>query len=874
MFELLRAWSPLYDSLLEAEPALAAWLEPESARDWRARDFARAFSDLEPEGPLLPRLRRFRRRACLRIAAREVEDLAPVEQSLEELTLLAEFVLGRLLEDALARWQEKLGTPWDEELDRPARFCVLGLGKFGARELNFCSDLDLIYVYEGDGACRRGERETSTTSGEFFGRVAQDLTAQLHQRAPEGFLYNIDLRLRPEGDAGPLVRSVDAMEHYYYTAGQTWERLALIKARSVAGHPSVADELFERLNPFRFPRHPPPRLLEGIAAVKRRTEREVVGGEDLERHLKSGPGGIREIEFFVQALQMLNAGRNPFLQEPSTLGAIEKLTRYSLIEGPLAKFLRSAYLRLRRLENLVQLREEKQTHTLPREKEELELMARIGPLEGLEEVRRRVAENYRAFFPEPGEEIVIDEWTSYFSGEAAGGEVAATLGRWFGAEAAEAETPLREFVAGEATHVLTREQVELFIGLRPHIGRVFTDLARPLEVLRRLGAFSRRYGLPKQFLKACHADPRFFEALSRLFDRSRFVHEELLQHPEIIEEVLGPGYLRDKSVEQHREEMAHGAKGDAFADWLRLYVRAEEVRFMARELLSAVEPTPRATAESLGTLADAVMAECLERTGARSLGVIALGKYGGGELTFGSDLDIVVIGQDQEATIFQRFLRLVRHAFPIDLRLRPWGDAGAMVATPDAFRDYPLAVWERLAWTRARAAAGPAALAADFLQRVDAKVFAPLGEDEVHRLGEIRRLMESEKGQPPHPGDIAYKAGRGGVVDIEFLAHRWQIHHGLRGRDIRELLADLASLGALSVPAATTLRDHYEFLRRVEHAARRDTHTALSVLPAELLPALAVWTGFEGDLAAELRRRMEETRALAGREIAIPTFPE
>jgi glutamate-ammonia-ligase adenylyltransferase len=872
MFEPLRAWSPLYADLLDNDPGLETWLDREARHDWHRRDFEAEFASMAGECGLTVALRRFRRRASLRIAAREVGNLCDVQRSLLELTLLAEFVLARLLDHLQSSWEVKLGTPWNDALDRPAQFCVLGLGKFGARELNFCSDLDLIYLYEGDGHCRRDGRPVTTTSAEFQARLAQDLTAQLHQRTPDGFLYNIDLRLRPEGESGPIVRSLDAAEHYYYTAGQTWERLALVKARAVAGHVPLEAELFERLNPFRFPRHLPPRLIENIAEVKRRIEGETGNRNTLERHLKSGPGGIREIEFYVQALQMLNAGRNPFLQEPSTLGAIEKLARYEILEPERGHFLREAYLQLRRLENLLQVREEKQTHTLPTDPALVERLRKIGPLDHLDEVRARVRANYLELFPESPPGADTAQWLAFLSGSEPTDSIDSTVRGWFGGDG-DAAARVREFVAGESAHVLTREQVELFLGLARHFDTIFPALARPLDVLRRVTTFSRRYGLPRQFLKACHANPRFFEALCRLFDRSSFVFDFLVEHPEIIEEVLGPGFRRDKSSAEHLDEIRRGPEGDGFTPWLALYARAEEVRFMVRELLE--ESATAGSPARLTRLADAVVTELLERNRLDSrLCVVGLGKFGGESLTFGSDLDVVLAGDGQHPRLVPRFLKQLREVFSVDLRLRPWGDAGALVVTPESFRAYSFAVWERMAWTRARPVAGSAAFANAVMELVDEKVFgAPLTADDVSRIGEIRSLMEREKGQPSVPGEIPFKAGRGGIADIEFLIQRHQIAHGVRGANLRDPFLRLGEIGVIGQQSVTVLLDHLDFFRRVEHAVRRDRHNAAGTLAPDQLHAVGIWIGFSGDLGAELARRMNETRELVRATICVPTFP-
>ena len=241
--ERLAAASPLYAHELRRDPGIAPWLEEPrnllEAFRFRAfldtwREFAPGAGKLDDAGRLRL-LRRWRRLMSMRIAHRSVNDLADEGTTVEELTLLAEFCLRECTLQAIRRWEERLGVPMERGRGKRARFCVMALGKLGGRELNFSSDIDLIYLYEGDGACERGGAETPVSNEEFFTKVAETVTRSLDERTEDGFLFRTDVRLRPEGAIGPLVRSASELEYYYWTAGQTWERLAMIKARPVAG---------------------------------------------------------------------------------------------------------------------------------------------------------------------------------------------------------------------------------------------------------------------------------------------------------------------------------------------------------------------------------------------------------------------------------------------------------------------------------------------------------------------------------------------------------------------------------------------------------------------------------------------------------------
>jgi len=892
--ERLELASPLYAQVLRQRPELGRWLEEE--RNLRAvyryqaliEEWAEFLgSAIEPDDAYFAHLRQWRRLMSLRIAYRSVNHLADEAATVGELTRLAEFCLRECLDRASRRWTARFGVPWDEQTRRPARFCVLALGKLGGGELNFSSDIDLVYCYEGAGSCRRGGAAAATTNVEYFTKVAETVNQLLNAQTAEGFLFRADVRLRPEGAWGPLVQSLSAIENYYATAGQTWERLALLKARPVAGDLALGAELLEDLHSFRYPRRPPPSLLAEVAAMKLGAERGIAGGDALDRDVKQGPGGIREIEFIVQSLQLLHAGRFPFLQTPETAAALEQLVRYDLLDPDDARFLRDAYWFLRRVEHSLQMRDERQTHELPAEPADLAAVAAVldfdsaaAFLGALGERRRRVHALYAGLFADREVDRNYEAWWEFFTTENVPGLAAARIADWFG-DAPGAAAALRLFVCGGHRPQVTRELVTRFQHLAANFDGLIPQLARPLETLARLALCAERYGTRQQFLNSCSANPQLLRTLALLCDRSSYSVELLCAHPEILEEILRPEMLRRrKSARDLAAELAAGVQGpDPFPEWLWLYVRAEQTRASVGELLGLL--TVAEVADALTFLADAVIERLAGGSGCL---VVALGNYGGGELTLGSDLDLLFVaapGAETAGGDLAAGVRRILHqggplgaTFPIDLRLRPHGDAGPLATSVPALAAYHAhgaQTWEKQLLTRARVVCGPADLAAEFHRWVDGLLYArPLAPAEQADIRAMRRRIERERdgGKPPQR---AFKTGPGGIVDCEFLVQTLQLRHGharpaLRLPRTRAALDALAAEGLIPARAAAALLDNYGFLRHIEFALRRDAYrgvSALAATPAERQP-LARWLGFpdERSFWAEHVRRMARTRRL------------
>src|SRR5213595_1237651 len=365
----LFAISSICAARIVQNPELLLWLsQPEICRQGRdhiemANELYRAAkTDVAVNNFQI--LHRWKNKEMTRIALRELANAAALEETTAELSQLAEICVREVFAHWNAKFRKSFGSP-------TADFAILALGKLGGRELNHSSHVDFIFLYSEEG-----EHLPRLSYHQWFNRLAEKILETFSTRDPEGALFRIDLRLRPEGSTGPLARSLESMENYYAGFGETWERLALIKTRGIAGSRELAYEFLRQHQPFIYPKSTTPDLLDEIANIKRRIERDLVGPDKLERDVKLGIGGIREIEFIVQALQLIHGAHHPFLQEPSMLKALRALRQLDLLPRDEVLILDKTYRFLRRVEHRLQIEAEQQIHTVPQEPEALQQLSR------------------------------------------------------------------------------------------------------------------------------------------------------------------------------------------------------------------------------------------------------------------------------------------------------------------------------------------------------------------------------------------------------------------------------------------------------------------------------------------------------------------
>jgi glutamate-ammonia-ligase adenylyltransferase len=874
---LARVDTPARDDLVElgallcvAYPGLAAAIEARPgdlvaigrnlrhARDARAyRRLAAGAADPSDEATVRRELRRFAAREKLRIAARELlafpgHDVDVTARELSDLAdVCCEVALAEALHWARARFGARAGR------EAPCPFAVVGMGKLGGRELNAGSDVDLVLFYETDEG-QIGE----LTHHEYFTRVTQRFVATLEEPTDDGMAWRVDLRLRPEGTRGPLVNALAAAERYYETWGRTWERAALVRARPVAGDLSFGARLLDALSPFVWRRTVDPSIADGMASLLSRARAEA--GEASREDLKIGSGGIREVEFFAQSLQLVWGGREPRVRCSNTLEALRRLRACGFVNQREENELTESYLFLRRLEHRVQFATGLQTHALPRDREVALRVARslgyedeAGLRRELGEVRARVSRRFASL----GQER---------RGRAAGGDttlqrlwaaldefdeslVAAAAAPRFGAAAA---TELPRYLLALA-HPPDRPLGAPTRDRDPEFARrlvdALADAADPEQAARLLASFFSRLTTPGVYVRAMADDPRLVRALCSLLGASAFLGDALVGHPDLVDRVV---YARgvptpEVAAAELGEEVAvltpeESTDVDAFVGALRRAKR--RVTFLVGLADLAGELGTREVAQVLAGLADATLENAcrfaMTERGldpATGLALIAMGKLGGQEIGYGSDLDLLFVYEsgdddsdaaDRYARIAQRVLRLVGaphdagQGYELDTRLRPSGSHGLLVVSLDAFARYQATQaerWEHQALVKARACAGDMQLGARVIAVATEAAYAH-GPPPAERVHHLRTRMERELARERPPKRYDLKVGKGGLVDVEFATQWLQMKYGrdprVRTTDTETAMTALEVCGYLDAGDAEALRDGWRFLRRLEQRLR------------------------------------------------------
>ena len=824
-------------------------------------------------GMKLNALRRFKQREMTLIGLRDLAGRANLVQVVSEVSDLADVCLSQVL---AIHWPE-LTARYGEPSNRD--FAILGLGKLGGRELNYSSDIDLMFLYGADGDTVRDGHRTMSNQ-QFFTKLAEAVVASVSARTTEGDLFRVDLRLRPEGDAGSLVRTVESCEDYYASRGETWERMMLIKARCCAGSAHLVEEFLETIHSFRFPRHVGEEVLGEIALIKQRIEREIVGDARLTRHVKLGVGGIREIEFVAQTLQLLHAGRSPFLQTASTLEALQKFAQYGQLPQDEVNDLTAAYHFLRTVEHRLQMEAGLQTHTIPSEPAAVLRLARslgfktITAFEKrLASHTRRVREVYARLLTAPRNEARA-RWRTMFADQGHQTEfihALATAGFRKPEAAAKvlyamARGPGHAHVSARTSTLFSRILPEILRAVNPRSiaehqaeggGTTVAGLAQPDEALNQLQRFAESYGSRAMLFEMLASNPKVLDLLLRLFDNSRFLADVVIRRPELFEEVTRPDILRRcKSRGDVLAELRSARGRRKPEDWIRIYKRAELLRCGVRDVLG-LSDLERVHDEQ-STLAEAcvefALAACLKEMKAPRLpfAIIGVGKFGGHELSYGADLDVLFVtkgGVKQTNAAVALAKRLIEFmsrqtdegsVYELDARLRPDGAKGVLAQSLDVYAAYyekRAMLWERQALTKARFIAGDAALGAQFQRFVEKAIYShPLTDPELAAIARMRMRVEHERGDQKQP-ELNLKTGAGGIIEVEFIVQALQLRHGAAHPLVRQphtltALGELARAGVLPEEDANHLREDYMVQRRVELVLRRLQNNSVSTLPA------------------------------------------
>lgn len=938
--------SQFLSDILVRHPQLFEWLlEPGVIRQPKGKEELSDEADRAVSGASsLERkwssLRRLKVQEILRIGLQDLLGRQILAGITEELSNLADVILEMAYQISRAELCQRHGLPQltDESgRTRECAFVVLGLGKLGGRELNFSSDIDLVFVYEGEGETAGipgagGARLGRISNQEFFRKLGEMVAKGVGETSPEGHLYRVDLRLRPEGRSGGIAASLRTCEIYYEAWGQTWERQALIKARPVAGDLALGEKFQRMVVPFVYRQYLDFGALDEIRAMKERINLAVREDRRARRNVKLGYGGIREIEFLVQGLQLLHGGKNPWVREANTLRALHRLSGQGLVADADYEVLVRAYTFLRQLEHRLQILHDRQTHTLPEAPRDLVSLARrmgYQPPEHpdpaaslLEEYGRHtgaVRALYDAFLQgaaSRGEEPVgqpADPVAVFFSADLPAEEL---RGRLAPVGFEDLDRALRNFQAireGQPFAHYPPQTRRALAQLAPALVAALADVPDPDLALNTFERFIASVAARTTFVTLLAETQGLLTLLVRLFGTSEFLSATLLHYPELLDALLAPEpaarHGRERVAADLARALAGAPAGSGRLDALRRVKKAEELRIGLQDILDRADVTQ--THLNLTHLAEACLETALQM-GERDLAdrfgmpdppgfaIVGLGKLGGLELGYASDLDVVFVYRQEGRTngperishteyfskLSDRVAKILTtitqegSAYRVDTRLRPGGQKGEVALPLAAFKTHftRLAeLWERQAYIKARPVAGDPGVCEAFVAQTHRFVYeAPEQADLADRIQAMRHRMEVERAGSAGKG-AHVKLGSGGIVDIEFLAQYLQLRHGrthpsLRTPSTLETLRALAAEDLLPAVDAAALEDSYRFLRRVENRLRIVADLSVNTLPVApaRLEKLAKRMGYRSQGAGSAREQfLDDYASHTGRVRAI-----
>nr|WP_305040955.1 bifunctional [glutamate--ammonia ligase]-adenylyl-L-tyrosine phosphorylase/[glutamate--ammonia-ligase] adenylyltransferase [Geobacter sp. SVR] len=922
-FVLLCGSSPFLVNLIFKDPTAFHWLYLENGIDIsRMPDEMLAvlrsqMDDQADFAALMKLLRCFKRAEILRIAARDLCGLAPLEEVTGELSSLAAAALQVAYESCRRCLVREFGVPLVQAEHGPheAEMTVIAMGKFGGNELNFSSDIDLIYFYESD----RGETSgiangSGTPKGvislhKFFNKLGEMISKALSQVTEDGFVFRVDVGLRPEGKSGDMAVSLRSAEIYYESWGQSWERTAMLKGRPVAGSLELGEQLLRTLHPFIYRKYLDYNLIEDMKTMKQKIDASLTRSREGETNLKLGRGGIREIEFFIQALQLVYAGKNPKLRERNSLKALDTLLEARLISEDDHRKLSGAYRFLRTVEHRIQVVQERQTHNLPGKPDELLALARRSGFlrpngldrfrEVLEEHRRNVSSIYGTLFHARDEKLQQDlnpEVMFFLDHNADPDLVKDMLAERRFEDVDRAYANLLSLRNGPAKGNLTERNRRLLEKISPLLVQELFESPDPDMALANLERFLAVIGTRSSYYALLAENRETLKLLVSLFGMSAFLSKILIGHPELLDSLVTRGYAATvKSRAELSEELTglleQAEHFEEQLDVLRRYRNEEFLRIGLNDIqgrLGQSETTSQLTLLSEACLESAYRlgVQELKRFGqptyradgdvlGANLAVVGMGKMGGGDLNYHSDLDIIFVYDHQgctdgekQITNHEYFAKLAQkmisiltmqtregYVYKIDTRLRPSGNAGPLVTSLDSFLEYhrkEAQIWERQALTKARVVLGDEVLAGQLQDIIRQTVYGlsikEEGRSEIHRL---RMRMEHELAKET-ADSYNIKTGRGGMVDVEFISQYLQLRHGWHYPEVRTTstvvaLKEAGTLGLLPEGDAAMLVSGYKFLRKLENRLRIIHDYSVSDLsgPAGYLNKLALRLGYD-----------------------------
>jgi len=864
------------------------------ARDDLVEELVSEIDVLSDDRAVMSALRRFKRRETLRIAYGDIVRGQPLRTVTRQISYVAEAILEGALRCARRTLEQKRGVPTGRRAAR-VPFVVLALGKLGGGELNYSSDIDLICLYGEEG---RTDAHGFRTNHEFFQRLVREIIRLLTESHALGTTYRVDLRLRPEGAQGAAACTVDSALRYYDLAGRTWERQAYVKANPVAGDLELGHAFLKRLEPWIYRRYLSLADITGIKALKRRIERRTDRKGDAARNVKIGHGGIRDIEFVIQFLQLLNGAALPELHTGNTLEAITRLEQTGCLTFQERTILEDNYAFLRKIEHRLQILFDLQTHVLPEQEDERRKLAiRMGYADSPcgqaltafdTDYTSKTAENRRildhllhdAFGDDPGAEPEVDLVNDP---DPPPDRIVAVMTPYGFRDSQAAYRHLMTLAREKIRFLSTRRSRHFLASIAPRLLKAISQTPDPDATLVNLNRVSDSLGGKSALWELLSTSQPSLDLCVKLCAACPYLAGILTSNPGMIDELVDSLLLQNlpslESLENSLTDLCRGAEDidpilHSFKDAQHLRVGVRDI--LGKDDIRATHGALAATAEvCLKQIACGEQTRLLKKFGRPTiadgqhggepchLAILALGKLGGCEPNYHSDVDIVFLYDAEGMTVAegraargkittnshffsewaQRIIKVASHLGPhgrlyeVDVRLRPTGGSGSLAVSIDGFRRYfeegAGQLWERQALCKGRVIFGPPATARRVMETVARVTYGPVFR--VQDAQEIRH-MRTRLEQSASPRNL--KRGPGGTMDIEFLVQMLQLKHGGDLPSIRRP-GTLAALLAIHQQGLLPADDYeyfdrsYRFLRSVEAHIRLMKATGRHELPAD-----------------------------------------
>ncbi len=815
-------------------------------------------------------LRKLRQQVWLRVATRDLTQRGDLNEVMATMTNLAEATIHVALQAVYEGLAERFGKPIGEESGQVQQLIVVGMGKLGGAELNVSSDVDLIFVYPEEGETD-GARIIS--NHEFFNLLGKQLIAALAEPTDEGFVFRVDMRLRPFGDSGALTIGFSALESYFVTQGRPWERYAWIKARPLTG--DRHNDLAAMVNPFVFRRYLDYGAIDQLRDLHRQIRADVARRDNTD-NIKLGPGGIREIEFLAQVFQLIRGGREARLRSRSTAATLDGLVELKILSLEHRKSLGESYHFLRNLEHRLQYLDDAQTHSLPNNPDDRMRIARSLGKESFEDVMTEL-DRRRA--------IVSSQFGRIFASEKKSSSKIAQLVWQDLLVGSDAKAALEKFGYLDSEHMIerlraTRQSARYrqlpetsrthFESIAPIVIELAGAHANPDETLTRSLDLLETVCRRETYLALLLEHRGALNRLLAMASSSAWAIRYLMQHPILLDELLD---YRERIVEPDwlvLTQLLRGEiglhRGDVERQWelLRHFKQAQMFNLIAQDI--AGELAVERLSDHLSDLADCILDVVIESAWATIKSkhrdipcfcVVGYGKLGSKELGYGSDLDMIFLYQDDHPAAAENYARLAQRVnswlttytpsgvlYETDLRLRPDGASGLLVSSIAAFEQYQLHqawLWEHQALTRARFCAGDSRVGAEF-ERIRGDVLCRPRDSQQLRddVAAMREKMRQEQSTSIDEFDI--KHGTGGLIDIEFMVQYLVLNFAAQHRELVAnvgniaLLRHSAVLGLVDSDLGAKVGNAYRDLRRMQHRAWLDEQTDAQAESARVEP--------------------------------------